>query len=221
LLGFINGAYHQIKNKLVIFFPRTLKPATVASGEFGYELSSGSMALIYDYTTQSWVARTFSGIPEVSTYQLTGAYYHPKSNSLLIGTNSPTDESCWQMWGNTAYEDETVAPAFEQVSINARIISAPIALQDKLQLKGFKVLSAGHSSSKTSAAVKARADIGARETGSASLTLASGVSNDLYNVGVTSEFIQYDLSVSTNENADRPYQLLNISAIVEQGGVLG
>jgi hypothetical protein len=220
-LAKINGAYHQIKNKLAVFVPKTLKPRTAGSSRFGYELSDGCMVLIYDFTNRAWTARTFTAIPSGISSSLISSYYHPRSNKLFFGTDDLSDEACWSLWGNTEWVD-LYNQAGDESNITPTVISAPIPLPGEKQLKGFQLLQSGHSSATSSTKMRARGNIGEKTTGYCQFgTLGSGVSRNLYNVGLTSEFIQWELQSITGTNADQPFQVLNVTALLEQGGVLG
>lgn len=112
LSSYIRGVYHQRENRIYIFCPRTLSPYTSETGDFGYQLTAGTMILIYDFNYQGWVARRFnstSQVPGSASNQICAAYYEPRTESIFIASNFPSTNAVWRLKGNSRYSDNYAA----------------------------------------------------------------------------------------------------------------
>lgn len=218
-LNKITGAYHQIKNKLVIFIPRIVRPATTGSGQFGFVDSAGIMALIYDFANSAWTMRTFADIAsDTSNDFVLTAYYHDTSNRFFFGGSSM---DAFSLWGASEYVDIYNSGGSES-NITATIRSAPIAIAGNKSVKGIQITHAGTTSSKSQMSLKLIAELGQRET--ATVThggLITGISKDLYNAGVIADLVQIQTNILMDTDATAAYQIGNISALLEPGGVIG
>jgi hypothetical protein len=216
----INGVYDQNKNKLVIFSPRSLTPVAGDAGRFGFEHNDAAIILIYDFSNQAWTARTISNLPGSSIFSLISAYYHPRSNALLFGSTNITTSEAYELWGNDTYGDDLGGGVTQP--IYPELISAPLVIAQNKNINGLQVLHSGAAATKDSVSMKWRENLNEKQTSSTSNAgHTDGVKREIYNVGASEEAAQYEISATVAETATVPYQLANISAILETGGVAG
>lgn len=227
----INGSFHQTKNQLCIFIPRIIKPNPVSAGEAGYNISQGVMCLIYDYNYGSWQARAFKDATKIpgpdyaatTPSKIVSSYYHPPSDRLLFGS-SDDETGLWDLYNKNGdyYDVWGDTPADDRMAIDGQIISAPIPAAYNRQLRQWNITQSGSAAQKNSVRVKSIGDVSRIETAQAGhSTLAAGTSRDAYAAGLMSELIQYQLDVTSGTTEEQPYQIVNISALLEEGGLSG
>lgn len=223
LFRLAHGSYHQTKNKLLIFFPSTLQPRAGNAGEFGYERVAGPSMLIYDFNYQAWTVRKLDVFTS-ATSSVMCSYYHPSSDRLFIGSNDVTDEGGFELYSGSVYADNLIPSGGTAVyqDISPEIISAPLPVPGNKKVQAFQLLQAGDAEVKSATTLKARGNLGQVITGgTTNATSQDGIERSVYNVGIQTEFVQYDLSTTLDETAEVPYQLANINVLLEQGGVIG
>lgn len=217
-LALIHGAYHQIKNKLVIFLPYAYIPGTGAGGDYVSAGADISMALIYDFANQGWTVRLFTNIPNTSGRYIVCSFYHANSDLLFLGCDDENDESGLVLWGSDGYQDVNITTA----DITGRIITAPMVGGGVKDIKSTRLIHSGSKETKSTVAVTMRGNLGAKVSQPTSHAITQdGITDEIYNAGVEARVIQADISVTMDENADRAYQIFDIAPIVEPGGLLG
>lgn len=120
----IRGVWHKQENRLYIFSPKTLIPFESTNGQFGYQITSGTMVLIYDFNYQGWTARRFhtedelpgGAIPGGEDFKIIASYYEPKKAQIYFSTNDPSSKAVWKLKGNSRFSDNASSPTVMSTS---------------------------------------------------------------------------------------------------------
>lgn len=228
----VQGAYHQLKNKLAIFLPGGITSG-VESGSTGWTGNgdeAGSTVLIYDFNNKAWTTQKnpapFSNVEGYAKGVLS-PYYHENSEKLLFGssgTSADEDDGAWELWGSDSGVHVVDVPG-TKVSLSPKIISGPLPIGGNKKVNGVQVVHTGDDERKEDVKVNLFAELGAKTSPVTShVDLTTGASRELYNTGIQGEFVQWKLELTANTDTtptDTDYQLAAISVVVEPGGVIG
>jgi hypothetical protein len=215
LLSYINGSFHQQRNKLVIFIPKYLSPTAISSNEVGYTYTNAAAVLVYDFATKAWVVQ----VPNVigPTYQFISSYYWPNFAKLLFGTNDVNIEAGWEYWGRNDYIDE-IGPG-SYVATNPQIKTAFVNTGYQTLVKGVVVNHQGIYA-KGQMKIQVVGDSGAIYSAAQSANVINNnkVTRDLYNVGITSENVSISLDTTTDiagSMTGAPYRVVSLTGVFQ------
>lgn len=220
LISYINGSYHQQRNKLVIFVPGLLFPYETEDKSFGYQYEQIPGALIYDIPTKSWQVHVLDFFADGFPFQFISSYYWKTFNMLLFGTNStggPGGEAAWQYWGNNNYYDKVLSASQSQ-AINPELHTTFAELEYQSRVSEVFVNQEGPYC-KSRAEVTVVVDSGAQHTEAAKCESAGDTAQrSKYSVGAIGNSVQIKIKSITDPagSMTRPYRIANISALIEQ-----
>lgn len=214
LLSYINGSFHQQRNKLVIFIPKYLKPTDISSSEVGYEYVNASAILVYDISTKSWVIQ----VPNLigSTSQYVSSYYWANFGKLLFGSNDISIEGTWEYGGRDDNRDEVGGGDF--AAITPQMKTAFVNTNYQTLVKGVFISHQG-SYAKQQMTMQIVGDSGASFSAPQQSNIASNnkITRDLYDVGLTAENISLSLSTTTDINGtmETPYRVISLTGLFQ------
>lgn len=213
-VSYINGCYHTLRDKIVIFFPNSFNPNP--PGQVGYSGGGGNTALVYDVPTKSWVVHMLGGL---TGGQLISSYYSPIFGKLIFGTNATGGtggESAWEYWGRDDQRDEPDPISFSiyTPSIQTAFVSMNYQTLIKQVFVTHETLFG-----KANAIMNIVGDSGEFKSGNQRTTTKNGnsVSRDLFDFGITAENFQIVITTITDIEGSmtKPYKLISISPVIE------